>query len=396
MPTATMTADSSPPLDDPEFHRGDPFPAFRALRAKPGLHWHEQPGFWAATRHQDVIAISRAPETFCSSRGILLSDLTREIVPRSSITYIDPPEHAKYRKLVQPAFTPGRLRALEQYIRATARRLLDAIEPMLPLDLVDRFAAELPIVVIAEMLGVPSSDRERFKRWSDAIIEAGTEQTPENMAQTGELVSYFLSIIAERRLRPGEDLISTLAHSQIDGERLEDFDLVAFCLTLLVAGNETTRNLISHGVLALGSHPSQLDRLVRNRNLLPNAIEEMLRWGTPVGSFMRTATRDVLLRDTRVREGDRLLMLYASANRDEAVFGPDAEEFRVDRDASGHVAFGFGEHFCLGAALARLEARVAFEDLLARFTRIEIAGRVERLRSIVIRGIVRLPIVLSR
>jgi cytochrome P450 len=166
-------------------------------------------------------------------------------------------------------------------------------------------------------------------------------------------------------------------------------------MTLLVAGNETTRNLISHGALALATNPDQLTLLHADRARIPGAVEEMLRWGTPVGSFMRTATRDVELRGTRIREGDRVLLLYASANRDEAVFGADAEEFRILRDAGDHVAFGFGEHFCLGAALARMEARIVFEELLARFTTIALAGDVERLRSIIIRGIVRLPLVLS-
>jgi cytochrome P450 len=386
----------APPLDDPGFHAGDPFPAFRRLRAEPGLHWHATPGFWAIVRHQDVTAISRDPETFCSSRGILLSDLQRPIMPRQSITYIDPPEHAKYRKLVQPAFSPGRLRELEAEIRRITRELLDAIEPDTPIDLVDAFSAQLPMLVIAKMLGVPGSDRARFKRWSDAIIDAGTDATPENMAQSAELLSYFSVFLAERRERPLDDVLSTLAHSEIDGERLEEFDLLMFCLTLLVAGNETTRNLISHGTVALATHPEALTILASDPALVPRAIEEMLRWGTPVGSFMRTATRDVEVRGTKVREGDRLLMLYASANRDEGVFGADAEDFRVTRDASRHVGFGFGEHFCLGAALARMEGRIALEELLARFKRISLAGEVERLRSLVIRGIVHLPVVLSR
>jgi cytochrome P450 len=216
------------------------------------------------------------------------------------------------------------------------------------------------------------------------------------MAATGELVTYFLAALAERREKPTDDLISVLAHSRIDGEQLEDFDLVSFCLTLLVAGNETTRNLISHGAIALATHPAELARLRRDSSLLPDAVEEMLRWGTPVGSFMRTATRDTVVRDTPIRAGERVLMLYASANRDESVFGPDAETFRIGRDAGRHVAFGFGEHFCVGAVLARLEARIAFEELLARFDRIEIAGEIERLHSVVIRGIERLPVVLSR
>jgi len=386
----------APPLHDPSFHAGDPFPAFRRLRTEPGLHWHEPPGFWAVTRHGDVTAISRDPATFCSSRGTLLSDLTREIMPRQSIIYIDPPEHVRYRKLVQPAFAPGRLNLLEAHIRKITRELLDTIEPGRAIDFVDAFAARIPILVIAQILGVPASDRARFKRWSDAVVDAGTQQTPENMAQAAELLGYFSSVIAERRERPSDDVISTLVHSEIDGEGLEEFDLLMFCMTLLVAGNETTRNLLSHGTLALATHPEQRALLVRDPSLIPRAVEEMLRWGSPVGSFLRTATRDVDFRGTRLREGDRLLMLYAAANRDEEVFGPDAEEFRVTHDASRHVAFGFGEHFCLGAALAQTEGRIAFEEMLARFPHIALAGEVERLHSLVIRGIVRLPVTLSR
>jgi cytochrome P450 len=386
----------SPPLHDPAFYAGDPFPAYRRLRSQPRLVWIDVPGFWAAPRHGDVVAVSRDPATFCSRRGILLSDLGREMLPRESITYIDPPEHAQYRKLVQPAFSPRRLRALETSVRMTARRLLDAIEPGRTIDFVDAFAAELPMLVIADMLGIPGSDRGRFRRWSDAIIEAGNQQTPENMAEAAELFGYFSSVLAERRERPGNDVISTLVHSEIDGERLEEFDLLMFCITLLVAGNETTRNLLSHGVVALATHVDELARLEREPSLLPRAVEEMLRWGSPVSSFLRTATRDTELRGTQIREGDRVLMLYAAANRDEEVFGDDAEDFRVTRDASRHVAFGFGEHFCLGAALARLEGRIAFEELLSRFSSIALVGEIERLPSIVIRGIVRLPVTLSR
>jgi cytochrome P450 len=316
-------------------------------------------------------------------------------VPRQSIIYMDPPEHVKYRRLVQPAFSPGRLRVLEQHIGDIVQELAPALDADGPVDFVDAFAATLPMIVIGDMLGVPREDRDRFKRWSDAIIEAGTQQTAENMAQSVELFEYFGAVIAERRERPGDDLISLLVHSEIDGERLEEFDLLMFCLTLLVAGNETTRNLLSHGALALASDPPNAPNW-RTPELLPRAVEEMLRWGTPVASFMRVATRDTELRGTPIREGERLLLLYAAANRDERVFGADAEEFSVRRDASGHVAFGFGEHFCLGAQLARMEARIAFSELLSRFPRWELAGDVKRLPSLFIRGIVRLPLRLGR
>ena len=259
-----MSTPFAPPLHDPEFHAGDPFPAFRRLRAEAPVHWHDTPGFWAMTRHDDVMAVSRDPATFCSSRGVLLSDIGRPMLPRESIIFIDPPDHAKYRKLVQPAFSPGRLRALEAQIRETARTLigdmLDAAAGGAPVDFVDRFAVHLPLLVIEHMLGVPAVDRERFRVWSDAIIDAATEQTPENMAQAAELFGYFGGVIAERRERPGDDVISTLVHSTIDGEQLEEFDLLMFCMTLLVAGNETTRNLLSHGMLALATHPEQRAR----------------------------------------------------------------------------------------------------------------------------------------
>jgi cytochrome P450 len=387
--------DFQPALADPAFHAHDPFPTYRRLREMPGLHRNETPGFWAISRHEDVVAVSRDPETFCSSQGTILQDLERPIIPRQSIIYIDPPEHTKYRKLVQPAFTPGRLRALESWIRATARELLDQIEPGRPFDFVEAFAAELPLVVIAEMLGVPQSDRPQFKIWSDHIIDAGSHPTEENLLHAAALFQYFGGVLAERREHPGEDLLSTLVQSEIDGERLEEFDLLSFCMTLLVAGNETTRNLLSHGLLALATYPEERARLLEDRTLIPRAVEEMLRWGTPISAFMRTATRDVVLRGTEVRTGDRLFLLYASANHDESVFGEDAAAFRVSRDASGHVAFGFGEHFCLGAALARMEGRIAFEELLARFSQIELAGDVERLASLIVRGIVRLPVTLT-
>src|SRR5262249_2701818 len=213
-------------------------------------------------------------------------------LPRESIIFLDPPEHAKYRKLVQPAFSPGRLRALEVHIRETARELLGRMlrehQPGGGVDFVDAFSVQLPMLVIADMLGVQGEDRARFRHWADAVIGAATQQTPENMQASVGLLGYFSSVVGERRERPGDDVISTLVHSRIDGEQLEEFDLLMFCLTLLVAGNETTRNLLSHGMLALATHPGERERLVRDPSLIPGAVEETLRRGAPVGGFMRT------------------------------------------------------------------------------------------------------------
>lgn len=383
---------SAAPLHDPRFYTGDFLPVFARLRAEEPVHWHPTPGFWVLSRLDDIVAVSRDPATFCSARGVLLSDLERPITPRQSIIYMDPPEHAKYRKLVQPAFSPGRLRALEARIATTARALAARLEPGAPFDFVEAFAAPLPLIVIADLLGIPDGDRAQFKRWSDAIIDAGTAPTEANMAQSAELLMYFTSVLAERRQQPGDDLLSVLVESEVDGERLEEFDLLMFCMTLLVAGNETTRNLLSHAVAALATHPAQRARLVADPSLLPRAVEEALRWGSPIMSFMRTATRDTTLGGARISAGDRLILFYVSANRDEAVFGADVEAFDLDRDSGRHVAFGFGEHFCLGAALARMEGRIGLGELLARFPDFELAGAIDRLPSLFIRGVVRLPL----
>ena len=365
-----------PALHESAFHAGDPFPAFRRLRAEGGVHWHEPPGFWAATAHRDVTAISRDPATFCSSRGILLSDIDRPIMPRQSITYIDPPEHVKYRKLVQPAFAPGRIRALAGRMRGLACDLLDAIEPGAPIDFVEAVAAPLPLLVIADMLGVPGADRAQFKAWSDAIIDAGTDPTPENMERAGQLFAYFSSVLAERRAAPGDDLLSVLVQSEVDGERLEEFDLLAFCLTLLVAGNETTRNLLSHGTFALATHPDQLDVLRRDRAHIPGAVEEMLRYESPVARQPRLIIEDVTLGGQPMRRGQMAFQFVNAANRDPMVFS-DPDRFDLRRANNRHLAFGNGVHFCVGAPLARLEGPIAIGTVLRRMPNVQLAGAAD-------------------
>ena len=354
-----------PPLHDPAFHAGDPFPAFRRLRAEAPVHWHETPGFWALTRHEDVVAVSRDPATFCSSRGILLSDLERPIMPRQSIIYIDPPEHAKYRKLVQPAFSPGpAARARGSASASSCTSWLRGVStPDRPVDFVDAFAAPLPMIVIADMLGVPGADRERFKRWSDAIIEAGTQPTAENMAQSVELFEYFRRCIAERRERPGDDLISA---ARALGDRRRAARGVRSPDVLHDAARRRQRD---DAQPALARRPGARDAIRTSARCwratptcMPRAVEEMLRWGSPVASFMRTATRDTELRGTPIREGDRLLLLYASANRDEAVFGADAEEFsRPARRRAGTSPSASASTSASAPQLARMEARIAFE-----------------------------------
>jgi len=394
--SSTRDASALPELQDADFYAGDPYPFYRELRARHPLCWNTAGDFWAVAKHADVVAISRDPETFCSSKGVLLSDRDRQMGERESIIFLDPPVHALYRRLVQPAFSPKRIRALENRIRELAVELCDAITPGEPVEFVDAVAVPLPIRVIAELLGVPAAHRARFRRWSDAIIEAATRQTEENMLQAAELVSYFQETIGERRAQSGDDLISTLVRSEVDGEQLGDNDLLAFCMTLLVAGNETTRNLLATGTLALARHPEQQQVLIDAPARIPGGVEEMLRWDSPVLSFMRTATRDTELRGQPIAAGEHLLLLYQSANHDEEVFGDDADRFVVTRNDTDQVAFGVGGHFCLGAALARLEGRVLFEELLRRFSRIALAGEPQRRPSAVMRGLVQLPVMFTR
>jgi cytochrome P450 len=384
-------------LTDPRFYAGDPYPTFARLRAEAPVVWVEDPGFWAVTRHADVMTVSRDPITYCSSRGILLLDLGRELpdVP-GAILYVDPPEHGRYRRLVQPAFAPSRIRAMEDAIRAQAAALLDALEPGTPFDAVADLAVPFPLVVIADLLGVDPALWPRFYEWSDAAINAGTEQTDETMAALLEMGEYLGGVIEERRRHPGEDLVSTLVTVEVDGERLTEGELLMFLGQLLVAGNETTRNLVSGGLVALAEHPAQWARLVATRDLVPSAVEELLRWTTPVISFMRTATRDTDLAGVAIAAGDPVLLLYSSANRDETEFGPTAGVVDVGRDPNHQIAFGFGEHYCLGAALARLEGRVVFEEILQRFSRLEPAGEVRRLETrAVVAGVLEAPITLS-
>ena len=369
----------APALDDPDFYLADPHAAFRWMRERAPVYRCERARLWAISKHADIMQISRDPETFCSARGILIHDGLRGETPMStppSIIHMDPPQHNRYRKLVSRAFTPGMVAGLEGRIRAIARESLDAIRSGATHDFVEAVAVPLPMLVIADMLGVAAEDRQTFKRWSDAIIAAAdTGTTPESTEHVGELFAYFHGKLGERRERPQNDLVSALAAAGMDGDRLADEELLMFCMTLLVAGNETTRNLISGGAKALMEFPDERRALVEHPDRLPGAVEEMLRWVTPIRSFARTATRDTEIRGQRIAAGDYVLLLYASGNRDEEVFGLTADVFDVGRPADVmHVVFGFGEHFCLGASLARLELRLMLETLLARFDGFELAG----------------------
>jgi cytochrome P450 len=388
---------STPPLHDPVWWAGDPYPAFAELRAHDPVHRYEGEAgeLWMITRHADVAAISKDPATFCSGLGVLLTDLTRPAVSTESIIQMDPPRHAPHRKRVSPSLSVRRVAQIEDRVRAIARELLDDIDPTAVVDAVDSMAVPLPIMVIAELVGVPREDLGRFRRWSDATIAAADDASSEVMALVGELYGYIADLVRTRQAEPADDLVSVLAHGRVDGEVLSDADIDMFVLTLLVAGNETTRTLIANGLHALALHPDQRQRMVDDPRLITCGVEELLRWEAPIMAFCRTATRPAEVAGTAVAEGDHVLLCYQSANRDEAAFGPTAGRLDVGRDPNPHLSFGYAEHYCLGAGLARLEGRVLLEELLARWPGYELAGDIERQPSRLARGVLHLPVLLE-
>ena len=386
-------------LTDPELYRsGDPFALYAELRATAPVAWHppndRAGGFWAVTTHPEVSAIGTDPEVFCSSRGILVEEIGTTYDSPPTMMHTDPPQHTRYRRLVQPGFKPSMVRLMEAGVAAKAAALVDALPAGEAVDIVPALSVPFPLQVICELLGVDGAQWPRFYEWSEAVIPGETELTAEARgALQIEMWEYLVGVANERRLAPAGDVVSALATG--GGDQLSEAELAMFSIQLLVAGNETTRNLLSGGLAALAEHPEQWAALRADRSLLPGAVEELLRWTTPVISFMRTATRDTTVRDQAIAAGEPVLLVYASANRDESVFGPDAGSLRIDRHPNPHVSFGFGPHFCLGAALARLEARTVLGLLLNRFATLTPAGPVERTASPVIAGVRHAPLVFS-
>jgi cholest-4-en-3-one 26-monooxygenase len=386
---------------------GPPYATFRQLRRECPVFWNpmdgDDGGFWAILRYKDVFGVSLDTKTFSAAKaGVILRDWKAEEyeVQKELLVNRDPPDHTRRRRLVSLGFSGKMMRNLEAHVRAVTREILDEVTPLGACDFVDRISAELPLQVIVEMVGVPKEDRRKVLEWSNKMIGfddpeyAGAAPEVGQMA-AAELFMYANELAEEREKRPTGDLVSLLMQAEVDGERLSRTDVSSFFMLLLVAGNETTRNLISGGMLALIEHPEQRARLLADRSLLPSAIEEMLRWVAPVNVFRRTATRDTEVGGQRIREGEKVALFYASANRDEAAFeNPDT--FDVGRHPNDHLAFGIGPHFCLGANLARLEIRVMFEALLERMPDVELDGTPERLRSYFINGIKRMPVRYTR
>jgi cytochrome P450 len=385
------------PRDPAFFARPDFHEALARLRSDDPVHRCD-PGFWVLTRYEDIRDVSRDPAHFCSSRGALVNDPIRDkesSISSRSILHMDPPEHAAFRGLVNRRFTPRALAPLAEFVRKSAVTLLDDVVATEEIDFVSSLSAPFPLNVIAELLGIDDTHREDFRRWSDAAIESPDLPPDETAAALGELSAFLVDHIHSKQERPGDDLVSLLASSEVGGNPLTKEERFMFLLTLLVAGNETTRTLLSGAVIALHAHPDQRAVLASDPGLSANAVEECLRWVTPVQAFCRTATEDVEVNGTPIDAGDYVCMIYASANRDEDVFGPDASRFDLRRPLNPvHLAFGFGEHVCLGASLARLESRIFLEELLARFPDYELTGPPENVASTTVAGFRSLPVVL--
>jgi cytochrome P450 family 142 subfamily A polypeptide 1 len=361
-------------LVDGAFYAGDMHDALRWMREHEPVYHDRKNDLWAVTRHADVMAISKSSETFRNGKGY-----RPDAAPVPHMIAMDRPEHMVRRNLVNRGFTPRRVSAYEGRVREICTGILDHVAGRDACDFVRDIAAPLPLIVIGDMLGVDPADHERLLRWSDDLMKGLGSKDPALLAaqvKSGmEVREYCLAAAAARRAQPpGEDLISLLVHAEVDGARLDDESVFMESLLILIGGDETTRHVISGGMHQLLLHPAQRRALRADPSRIPRAVEEMLRWVSPIQNMMRTAFEDAEVGGHRFRPGDRLLLMYPSANRDEAVFD---EPFRFDvaRDPNPHVAFGGrGAHFCLGSSLARLELRVMFEELLRRFPELELAG----------------------
>ena len=376
-------------LLDGEWYAGDPFPGYAWLREHAPVWRDEANGLWGVSRHADLLEVSRSPNRFCSGEGY-----RPNTAPDQSMISQDDPRHNRQRRLVSKGFTPKQVAGMEAHCRLVVDELLDAVAERGECDFVQDIAVPLPMIVIAELLGVRVEDRDRLQKWSDELIKGADGKIVDGVIeQFTDFCGYITEVIEARRAEPKDDLTSILVHATIDGEPGFDLDgLISELLLIMIGGNETTRNVISGAMEALSANGDQRKALVDDPSLLPVAAEEFLRWVTPIVNFQRTVVEDTELAGVPLAAGERLLLLYGSANRDEAVFGPTAAEFDIRRDPNPHVAFGFGTHFCLGASLARLEIKVMYEELLRRLPGIEQSGPAERTPSAFIRGIHSMPV----
>jgi cholest-4-en-3-one 26-monooxygenase len=391
-------------IDGRNFVAGVPHEWFRRLRAEAPVYWHPEAaahrgGFWTVTDYDDCVTVNRDWERFSSYKhSALFTDMDDDQLAqqRMMMLNMDPTMHTRYRRLVNKGFTPKLVRDLEQQIVGYADGIIDAVCERGTADFVEEISAELPLLVIAELLGVPQEDRRKVFDWSNRMIGSEDPEYQIEGVDSGEaamaVFSYAEELAAARRLEPRQDLVSTLINAEVEGEKLDQLELDLFFMLLIVAGNETTRNLMSGAMSAFFDHPDQWEKLRQDRSLLPGAVEEMLRFVTPVMHFRRTVVADTELGGQALQEGDKIVFWHTSANRDESVF-TDPDTFDIARSPNNHIAFGGGgPHFCLGANLARMEIMVMFDRLLDRIPDIRLDGEVQRLQSNFINGTKHIPV----
>ena len=389
------------------FARAEHHEMFTVLRAEDPVHWTPEPdgpGFWSITRHADLVAVNRDHETFSAEQGGITlmepSSYDAAMDMRGKIMVMtDPPRHTRYRMLVNKGFTPRMIGMLESHLAYRSELIVDSVIERGECEFVTDLAAELPLQAIADIMGVPQEERHLLFEWSNAMVGADDPEynkDPDNKASAqaaaAELYMYAAALGEARRTDPRDDIVTRLINAEIEGDKLTSEEFELYILLLAVAGNETTRNATAHGMHALMTNPDQFALLCAQPELLPTAVEEILRWASPVLYFRRQATRDYALRDKTIKAGDKVAMWFVSGNRDEEVFD---DPFRSDvtRTPNDHIAFGGGgAHFCLGANLARLELRLLFEQIIRRTPDMRLAGDVERLRSNFIGGIKHIPV----
>ncbi len=402
---------SQPPFEGlnlvhPEYYAeyGYPHDAWTWMRENEPIYWWDQTEgipFWAITRHADIVEISKQPERFVNGTRLVISHLPEEPLDEFPPTLIqmDNPKHQAFRRMVSHRFRPGALRRIHDDIEKIGKDIVDDLEGEGECDFVKEVSAPLPIAVIAWLLGVPREDWKLIFDWTNRIIGSGDPEfqkegmSPRESARSTmvELFTYFAKLVEEKKKNPDENLISHFNSLEYEGKPLDMMDVLAWCLIIVVAGNETTRNGTSGGMLAFVENQDQLRLLQKDPTLLAPAVEEVVRWSTPIIHFARTATEDYELGGKTIRKDEAVALFYPSANRDAEIF--DAPfSFRIDRRPNRHLGFGTGEHFCLGAHLARLEMMVAYKHLLPRIEEVELAGPVERLSSSLVGGVKHLPI----
>ena len=391
------------------FQNGQPNDTFTRLRKEAPVYWHEEylsfeNGFWALTKYEDIVRVSKDPKTFSSAKpGILMTygdpeqgDPVATAALISNMIAMDPPQHQVYRKMVSPQFGPKSVREIEKGLRNRIREILDRVSNKKEFNFVTEISEKIPLWVLCEMMGIEQSERQKVREIVNNLTDASSNQDPENALQIWvsymELFKMGREMIEERRKNPTDDLMSVVANTKVEGEGLPPELLDGFMLLMVIAGNETTRNTITGGLIALHENPQEKQKLIKDPTLISNAADEMLRWVSSVIYMRRTATCDTEIRGQPIKEGDKVVMWYGSANRDEEVF-QDAHLFKVDReDAKKHIAFGAGQHLCLGNRLGQLQIRVLYEELLSRFPNIQVISKPTRIPSNFLNGISHLKV----